>query len=89
MAEAWVATFKAELVDGRRFGSYEHAEHETLHWISFYNNERLHEELGDVPPAEYERNFNEQHRRFAPVEAGQPTLTGGALASLGNKVSCR
>ena len=54
MAEAWVATFKSELVDGRRFPSYEHAEHETLHWIGFYNEERLHEELGDLPPAEYE-----------------------------------
>jgi putative transposase len=54
MAEAWVATFKTELVDGRRFPSYEHAEHETLHWISFYNGDRLHEELGDLPPTEYE-----------------------------------
>jgi putative transposase len=54
MAEAWVATFKSELVDGRRFPSYEHAEHETLNWIGFYNEERLHEELGDLPPAEYE-----------------------------------
>jgi transposase InsO family protein len=41
-------------VDGRRFPSYEHAEHETLHWIGFYNEERLHEELGDLPPTEYE-----------------------------------
>jgi putative transposase len=55
MAEAWVATFKTELVDGRRFPSYEHVEHETLAWIGFYNDERLHEELGDVPPAEYEQ----------------------------------
>jgi transposase InsO family protein len=55
MAEAWIATFKTELVDGRRFPSYEHAEHETLHWIGFYNEQRLHEELGDVPPAEYEQ----------------------------------
>ena len=55
MAEAWVATFKSELVDGRRFPSYEHAEHETLHWIGFYNQERLHEALGDLPPAEYEQ----------------------------------
>ena len=54
MAEAWVATFKSELVDGRRFPSFEHAEYETLNWIGFYNDERLHEELGDVPPAEYE-----------------------------------
>jgi putative transposase len=54
MAEAWVATYKSELVEGRRFASYEHVEHETLHWIGFYNEERLHEELGDLPPAEYE-----------------------------------
>jgi putative transposase len=58
MAEAWVATFKSELVDGRRFPSYEHAEHETLHWIGFYNEERLHEELGDLPPVEYEELSN-------------------------------
>jgi transposase InsO family protein len=25
-----------------------------LHWIGFYNEERLHEALGDLPPAEYE-----------------------------------
>jgi putative transposase len=54
MAEAWVATFKSELVDGRRFPSFEHVEHEVLYWISFYNGERLHEALGDLPPAEYE-----------------------------------
>jgi len=54
MAEAWVATFKSELIDGRRFPSFEQAEHETLHWIGFYNEERLHEALGDLPPAEYE-----------------------------------
>jgi putative transposase len=55
MAEAWVATFKSELVDGRRFPSFEHAEHEVLDWIGFYNDERLHEALGDLPPAEYEQ----------------------------------
>ena len=90
MAEAWVASFKAELVDGRRFPGFEHAEHETLAWIGFYNNERLHEELGDIPPAEYEANYNDdQRRRFAPVEAGQPALTRGALAGLDGKMSCR
>lgn len=55
MAEAWVATFKSELVDRRRFPSFEHAEHEVLEWIGFYNDERLHEALGDLPPAEYEQ----------------------------------
>jgi len=58
MAEAWVATFKTELVDGRTFPSYEHAEHETLEWIGFYNHERLHESLGDVTPSEFESTDN-------------------------------
>jgi putative transposase len=57
MAEAWVATFKSELVDGRRFPCFEHAEHEVLDWIGFYNDERLHEALGDVPPSEYETEY--------------------------------
>lgn len=55
MAEAWIATFKTELVGGRRFPSHEHAEHEILHWIGFYNDQRLHEELCDLPPVEYEQ----------------------------------
>jgi putative transposase len=62
MAEAWVATFKSELIDGRRFPGYEHAEHEVLHWIGFYNEERLHEALGDLPPTEYEMiNYKEDN----------------------------
>lgn len=60
MAEAWVASFNGELVDGRRFPSFEHLEHEVLDWIGFYNDDRLHEALGDVPPAEYE----EEHYRL-------------------------
>ena len=52
--EALVATFKSELVDGQRFPSFEHAEHDVLHWIGFYNGERPHEALDDLPPAEYE-----------------------------------
>jgi Integrase core domain len=73
MAESWVATYKSELVERYRLGSFERAEHETLHWIGFYNTERLHEELGDIPPAEYERNYYENERRCAPPEPlGKP-----------------
>jgi transposase InsO family protein len=54
-----------KLVDGRRFPSYEHAEHETLHWIGFYNEQRLHEQLGDLPPAEYEElNYKTDNARI-------------------------
>jgi transposase InsO family protein len=71
MAEAWVATFKSELVDGRRFPSFEHAEHEVLDWIGFYNRERLHEALGDVPPAEYEA----EHSRLNIKRDNTPMLS--------------
>jgi transposase InsO family protein len=78
MAEAWVASFKAELVQGRRFPSFEHAEHGVAAWIGFYNDERLHEELGDLPPAEYEEIFNLKNGCSAAV-----ALVRGALESSG------
>src|SRR5262249_39750599 len=37
MAEAWVATYKTEVVQGRWYPSFEHAEHAALEWIGFYN----------------------------------------------------
>jgi transposase InsO family protein len=61
MAEAWVATFKTELVDQRSFPNYEHAEHEVFHLIGVYNTERLHEELGGRSPTEFE----EEHYRLS------------------------
>jgi len=88
MAEAWVATFKAELVAGRRFPSFEAAEHESLQWISFYNRERLHEELGDIPPAEFEERFRSPpHGSFGAVEPDRPALVRGAPVGLGATVS--
>jgi putative transposase len=82
MAEAWVATYKSELVQDRLL-SYEHLEHETLRWISFYNHERLHEELGDVPPSEYEQTMTRSPQRpCGPLEAARPALHEGAPADL-------
>jgi transposase InsO family protein len=75
MAEAWVGTFKAECVAGRRFASFEQAEHEALSWIGFYNAERLHEELNDLPPDEFEANW--RRRADADAQSGdlRPSLT--------------
>jgi putative transposase len=82
MAEAWVATYKTELVAGR-LDSFEHLEHETLRWISFYNHDRLHEELGDVPPSEYEEVMTRSSQRpCGPLEAARPALHEGAPADL-------
>jgi putative transposase len=89
MAESWFATYKSELVDQIGLQSFERTEHETLHWIGFYNAERLHEELLYIPPAEYESNYYEKERekrRSAPPEPVQPALELCALAGLGGKV---
>ena len=83
MAEAWVATYKTELVQGRLL-SFEHLEHETLRWISFYNHDRLHEELGDIPPSEYEQLMRASTARpCGPPETSRPALDEGAPAGLG------
>ena len=74
MAESIVATYKTELIAGRRLPSLEAAEHETLAWIGFYNAERLHEELGDIPPDEFEAIHNNGH--FVPDEADRPAVEG-------------
>ena len=83
MAEAWVGTIKSELIQGRIMGGFEHTEHEILGWISWYNRERLHEELGYRPPAEFEAiNNGKTPRPCGPPEAVQPAFLG-ALADLG------
>jgi transposase InsO family protein len=59
MAEALNGTFKAELI--HFFGPWKtraQAEIAVYEWISWYNNERLHSALDDVPPAEYEAAYH-------------------------------
>ena len=77
---------KTELLAGRLL-SFEHLEHETLQWISFSNHDRLHEELGDLPPSEYEQLMRPSPQRpSGPPEASRPALHEGAPADLGTIV---
>lgn len=88
MAEAFVGAFKAELVAGRRFPSFEAAEHETPRWIAFYNAERLHEELDDIPPVEFEERFRPTpHGPFGAVEPDRPPPVGSAAVGFEARVS--
>jgi putative transposase len=55
MAEAFNSLFKAELVRNRGpWRGLDDLEMATVEYIDWYNNRRLHGELGHVPPAEYE-----------------------------------
>jgi putative transposase len=55
MAEAFNSLYKAELVRNRGpWRGLDDVEMATVEYIDWYNNRRLHGELGHVPPAEHE-----------------------------------
>jgi transposase InsO family protein len=58
MAEAFNSLYKAELVRNKGpWRGLDDLEMATVEYIDWYNNRRLHSELGHVPPAEHEAGF--------------------------------
>jgi putative transposase len=61
LAESVIGLFKTEL--HRRHGPWrnlDHLELAILEWVDWFNHRRLHREIGDVPPAEYEATHYRQ-----------------------------
>jgi len=54
MAESFVDSFKTELIADRVWSTRAQLEFGTVEYISWFNNDRLHESLGDIPPVEFE-----------------------------------
>jgi putative transposase len=54
LAESFVDSFKTELVADRVFISRSQLEPAVVEYIAWFNNDRLHESLGDIPPVEFE-----------------------------------
>lgn len=54
MAESFVDSFKTELIADRSWRSRTQLELAVVEYIAWFNNDRLHESLGDVSPAEFE-----------------------------------
>jgi len=74
LAESVNGLYKTELI--RRQGPWRHAEHvelATLTYVDWFNNRRLHSELGDIPPAEFEHNYYSRPRTEHQVPT--PTRT--------------
>jgi putative transposase len=66
MAEAFNSLYKAELVRNKGpWRGLDDLEMATVEYIDWYNNRRLHGELGHVPPAEHEAS----HAMIQPVTA--------------------
>ena len=58
LAETINGQFKAEVIHRRGpWRSFEAVEYATLEWVDWFNNRRLLEPIGNIPPAEAEANF--------------------------------
>ena len=70
LAETIIGLYKAEVIQRRRpWKGVEDVEFATLNWVDWFNNRRLLEPLGHIPPAEFESNYYDQQRGAAAVVA--------------------
>jgi putative transposase len=61
LAETVIGLFKAEVIHRRGpWRSFEVVELATLEWVDWFNNRRLLERIGNIPPAEAEARYYEQ-----------------------------
>jgi putative transposase len=75
MAESIIGLFKTELI--RRRGPWrglDGIELATLEWVDWYNNRRLFESIGNIPPAEAEANYYLTTTPSAILQMGEPSL---------------
>lgn len=73
LAESTTGLFTTELI--RRRGPWrtvDDVEIATLEWVDWFNNRRLHTELGDIPPAEHETNHDRQTPAAVTAETREP-----------------
>ena len=54
LAESFVDSFKTELINDRIWKTKAQLELAIVRWVGWFNTDRLHEKLGDLPPAEFE-----------------------------------
>jgi putative transposase len=54
MAESFVDSFKTELISDRVWRTRTQLELAIVEYVAWFNTVRLHESLGDIPPAEFE-----------------------------------
>ena len=58
LAETLIGLFKTEVIHRRGpWRSFNAVEYATLEWVDWFNNRRLLEPIGNIPPAEAEANY--------------------------------
>ncbi|MCD6728131.1 MAG: integrase core domain-containing protein [Solirubrobacteraceae bacterium] len=69
IVESFVDSFKTELIADRVWRTRSQLELAIVEYVSAFNHERLHESLGDIPPAEMEALSAEQYVHGTPSPA--------------------
>jgi putative transposase len=77
MAESFVDTFKTELIKDRVWKTRSQMELAILEYVAWFNHDRLHESLDDVPPVEFEDAYH-AHQSTSP--SGSSLLCGSERA---------
>jgi transposase InsO family protein len=67
-AESVVDSFKTELIADRVWTSRSQLELAVVEYVAWFNNERLHEALGDRPPREIEELYAVKDRPATPIK---------------------
>jgi putative transposase len=68
LAETVNGLFKTEVIRPRGpWKGMEDIEYATLEWVDWFNNRRLLESIGNIPPAEMEMNYYQQIKESAMV----------------------
>jgi putative transposase len=60
LAESFVDSFKTELIRDRVWRTRSQLELAIVEWVAWFNNDRLHGSLGDIPPVEFEALYAAQ-----------------------------
>lgn len=61
LAESVIGLFKAEVIKQQGpWRAVQGVEWETMHWVDWYNTQRLHGAIGYVTPAEAEQRYVDQ-----------------------------
>jgi putative transposase len=67
LAESFVDSFKTELISDRVWRTRSQLELAIVEYVSWFNTARLHESLGDLPPAEFEALHAPQSEPSTPT----------------------
>jgi transposase InsO family protein len=77
LAESFVDSFKTELIADRVWRTRPQLELAVVEYVGWFNNSRLHESLGDIPPVEYEQHWHDPSGATSPNPDSQ-SLAGSA-----------